>query len=69
MVNATQRFSDGARIMGSSTWYVRGDMGKMTRDIKRGKKNTKTPNGETLEALGTDSGCQRSKGDRGLTET
>ena len=33
------------------------------------KKKKKTPNGETPEALGTDSGCQRSKGDRGLTET
>ena len=35
--------------------------------MKRKKKTT--PTGETLEALGTDSGCQRSKGDRGLTET
>ena len=37
--------------------------------MKKKKKKKKTPNGETPEALGTDSGCQRSKGDRGLTET
>lgn len=30
MVEVTQRFPDGARITGSSTWYVRGDTGKMT---------------------------------------
>ena len=29
----------------------------------------KTPNGKTLEALGTDSDCRRSKGERGATKT
>lgn len=36
--------------------------------MKRERERKKTPNGKTLEALGTDSDCQRSNGDRGAME-
>lgn len=36
--------------------------------MKREREKKKTPNGKTLEALGTDSDCQRSNGDRGAME-